>query len=93
MKVYLAGRITGDSAYRAKFARAEQELMAQGYTVLNPAILPDGLTQEDYMRICFAMLEAAELAVFLPDYRESAGAMLEWSWCRYVGKRYTILPG
>ena len=38
------------------------------------------------MRICLAMLEAADLAVFLPDYRESAGAMIEWAWCQRTGK-------
>ena len=24
--------------------------------------------------------------VFLPDYRESAGAMVEWAWCQRTGK-------
>ena len=29
---------------------------------------------------------AADLAVFLPDYRESRGAMVEWAWCQRTGK-------
>ena len=29
---------------------------------------------------------AADLAVFLPDYRESRGAMVEWAYCQRIGK-------
>ena len=67
MKIYIAGKITGDRKYRAKFREAAKTLEALGHVVLNPAILPDGLEQVDYMRICLAMLEAADLAVFMPD--------------------------
>ena len=80
MKIYIAGKITGDRKYRTKFREAAKALEALGHVVLNPATLPDGLDQADYMRICLAMLEAADLAVFLPDYRESAGAMIVWAW-------------
>ena len=86
MKIYIAGKITGDRKYRAKFREAAKTLEALGHVVLNPAILPDGLEQVDYMRICLAMLEAADLAVFMPDYQESAGAMVEWAWCQRPGK-------
>lgn len=86
MKIYIAGKITGDRKYRAKLREAAKTLEALGHVVLNPAILPDGLEQVDYMRICLAMLEAADLAVFMPDYQESAGAMVEWAWCQRTGK-------
>ena len=86
MKIYIAGKITGDKKYRAKFREADKALEALGHVVLNPAILPAGLEERDYMRITLAMLEAADLAVFLPDYRESAGAMIEWAWCKRTGK-------
>ena len=29
---------------------------------------------------------AADLAVFLPDYQESRGAMVEWAYCQRIGK-------
>jgi len=32
------------------------------------------------------MADAADLAVFLPDYRESRGAMVEWAYCQRIGK-------
>lgn len=78
VKIYIAGKITGDNNYRAKFQEAAEKLEVLGHVVLNPAILPAGLEEPDYMQITLAMLNAADLAVFLPDYQESAGAMIEW---------------
>jgi hypothetical protein len=50
MKIYIAGKIAGDRRYRAKFREAAKTLEAAGHVVLNPATLPDGLTDGDYMR-------------------------------------------
>lgn len=86
MKVYIAGKITGDPGYLDKFAAAEIQLGGQGHTVLNPAELPEGMAPEDYMRICFAMIDVADSVVFLPDAAESAGARLERAYCEYIGK-------
>ena len=88
MKVYIAGKITGDPWYRDKFAAAEIQLGGQGHTGLNPAELPEGMAPADYMRICFAMIDVADAVVFLPDAAESAGARLEMAYCEYVGKEY-----
>ena len=86
MKAYLAGKITGDPNYREKFRWAQEELEGQGFTVLSPEKLPEGMSTADYMRICLAMIDSADVVAFLPDYKESRGAQLEWSWCQYVGK-------
>lgn len=86
MKIYIAGKIAGDRRYRAKFREAAKSLAALGHVILNPATLPDGMEQADYMRICLAMLDTADLAVFLPDYRESRGAVVEWAYCQRIGK-------
>lgn len=86
MKIYLTGKIAGDRRYRAKFRAAAKNLEAMGYVVLNPATLPDGLADRDYMQIGMAMLNAADIAVFLPDYQESKGAMVEWGYCQRIGK-------
>lgn len=61
MKIYIAGKIAGDRRYRAKFREAAKALEAVGHVVLNPATLPDGLTDADYMRICMAMVDTADL--------------------------------
>ena len=91
MKIYIAGKIAGHKQYRAKFREAAKTLEAAGHVVLNPASLPDGLEQADYMRICLAMLDTADLVVFLPDYQESKGAMVEWDYCQRIGADCTIL--
>lgn len=91
MKVYISGKITGDQDYWDKFQWAKEDLEDQGFTVINPADLPVGMRPEDYMRICFSMMDSADIVAFLPDYEESAGARLEWSWCQYVGKQTMYL--
>lgn len=86
MKAYIAGKITGDSTYREKFQRAQNALEGEGFIVLNPAVLPDGMLSSDYMRICFAMIDCADVVAFLPDYEQSRCAQLEWAYCQYTGK-------
>ena len=86
MKIYIAGKITGDPGYREKFRSAAVGLRMCGNVVLNPAELPEGMTAADHMRICFAMIDAADRVVFLPDAADSAGARIERAYCEYIGK-------
>lgn len=92
MKIYLAGKISGDPDYKAKFARAAEELEDMGHTVLNPVALPEGMTSQDYMQLCTQMLFAADEAAFLPDWPTSAGAGIEYQICIYIGKPVMMLP-
>ena len=87
MKVYLAGKITGDPGYREKFSTAKSALEQTGHIVLSPAELPEGMKPEDYMRICFSMIDSADVVVFLPDWFRSRGASLEYEYCAYIGKQ------
>lgn len=86
MKIYLAGKITGDPDYREKFRKVETDLTKQGFVVMSPATLPEHMTPADYMRICFAMIDSADTVVLLPGWSNSEGATLEWIYCRYIGK-------
>lgn len=88
MKVYIAGKITGDPDYKEKFDTVRQNLNKLGHIVLNPAILPEGMTRQDYMRICFAMIDSADVVLFLSDYEDSEGAKVERSYCEYIGKPF-----
>lgn len=88
-KIYIAGKITGDPNYKDKFANMESELLKMpGTVVINPAKLPQGLTPADYARICFAMINSSNLVIFMSDYKESQGALLEMQYCRYIGKKW-----
>lgn len=85
--VYLSGKITGDTNYRTKFAKAAARLRDLNYEVLNPALLPKGITRAQYVPIDLQMLCAADTVAFLADYRESAGAMIEHALARYLNKQ------
>ena len=88
IKIYIAGKITGDPNYKDKFANMEAEILKiPGTAVINPAALPTGLEPADYARICFAMIDSSDISVFAPDYKESSGALLEMQYCKYTGKK------
>ncbi|EEE2367514.1 DUF4406 domain-containing protein [Salmonella enterica] len=77
--IYIAGPMTGKPDFnRTAFAVAARNLDARGYTVLNPAILPDGLTYEHYMDIGLAMLRGADAIYLLEDWEHSEGAKREF---------------
>ena len=77
MKVYLSGKITGDSNYRQKFNAMTEELLSYGYVVFNPAVLPDGFEYEDYMDF--------DLLFLLRDWKSSLGAKREVEEAKRLG--------
>jgi hypothetical protein len=70
---------------RPAFHGAESELGEEGYTVLNPAILPNGLTQAEYMDIDLAMLKCADAIYLLEDWVTSKGARAELALAEKLG--------
>lgn len=86
MKIYIAGKITGDPYYKAKFARAAADIADAGHTPINPAMQPEGMSNADYMRISFAQLDSADAVAFLPDWEDSKGARIEHLLVEYTGK-------
>ena len=87
MKVYIAGKITGDSNYKQKFSEAETSLRVAGHVVLNPACLPDGFTWDDYMHICLSMIDVCDAVFFLSDWQESKGAQKEYVYALSSNKK------
>ena len=90
-KIYIAGKITGDTNYRSKFAKISKRYRSSGFAAINPALLPAGMRNEDYAEICFGMLNAADMVVFLPDFTDSCGAKLEMAYCQYIMKPMEFL--
>lgn len=64
MKIYISGAITGTDDYMERFAKAEKELTENGYSAINPAKvnaqLPEDTSYEDYMKMCFCMLDMCD---------------------------------
>jgi len=80
MKIYIAGKITGDNDYKKKFSDAERLLSAMGHSVMNPArqeAYPE-FSWEDYMAVSGAMQERCTAVLFLPDWKDSRGARIEF---------------
>lgn len=89
--IYIAGPITGVKNYWEPFEQVEEILTELGYIAITPTRLPKGMTTAQYMKICFAMIDAADAVVFLPDWANSEGARLEAEYCRYTEKPAVVL--
>ena len=85
MKVYLSGKITGDSNYRQKFNTMTEELLSYGYVVFNPAVLPDGFEYSDYMALDLLILSRCDAIFLLRDWKNSPGARLEYKEAKRLG--------
>lgn len=93
MKVYIAGPMTGyENFNRDAFNKEAARLVARGHVVLNPATLPSGLSQGEYMDICFAMVRAADGVLLLPGWKASPGATAEYHYAYKLGlKTFSVL--
>lgn len=88
-KVYIAGPITGVEKYWEPFEKAEDELTAAGFIALTPTRLPLGVGNATYMRIDLAMIDEADMVLFLPGWTSSHGAIIEHAYCLYIDKPHT----
>lgn len=70
---------------RPAFHAKAQELEKQGWIVINPATLPLGLRQEQYMDICLAMVRSADYVVMLDGWEQSTGANAEYALAISLG--------
>lgn len=82
-KVYISGPMTGLPNYnRDAFNLAADVLQDAGFIVINPAILPDGLSYDAYMDISMAFVRAADMVILLPGWEKSAGSRAEIAYAK-----------
>lgn len=81
MKIYISGAISNTDDFMERFAKAEKELTEQGYSVVNPAKvnaqLPNDTNYEEYMKMCFCMIDICESIFMLQGWEKSCGANRE----------------
>ena len=106
MKVYISGKIGEEvisEATRQKFARAEEMLKAEGYTVFNPtskswqeylsivwSVEPPIKSMDKYSFILLEDLQKLakyDAVYFLEDWDKSPGANAEHSFAMATGKK------
>lgn len=85
MKIYIAGKITGNDNFKEEFERVDNALKAKGHITTNPAILPDGFSQKDYMKICLSMLDCCDAILLMNNWKESKRATIEYLYAEKVG--------
>ena len=73
--------------YRERFDAAERAAKGFDWVVLNPATLPKGLPNEQYLPICLRMIDAADAVLLLDGWEQSKGATIEKMYAEYQGKR------
>lgn len=86
MIIYICGPMKGIKEFnRPAFNITAALLEGGGDVVLNPAALPSGLSQLQYMDICMAMLRSAEAIFPLKGWELSAGAQAEMAFAHKLG--------
>lgn len=89
--VYLSGKITENENYKAEFKVAEVYLRNIGYTVINPAQLDEistkELTHEQYMKVCYKLIDISDIIFMVSGWQKSKGANAELSYAKSLGKK------
>ncbi len=86
MKIFISGPMTGYEDFnRKKFNAEAARLTRHGHIALNPAGLPDGLSERDYIDICMTMLSCADGILMLSGWESSAGATTEYHYAYRAG--------
>jgi len=91
MRVYISGQITGlqYEDVKAKFSKAEQEIIEKGHEVVNPLNngLPHLAPWELHMAMDVILLMSCNAIFMLPDWPLSKGATLEKNIAQFTGKQ------
>lgn len=89
MKVYVAGKVSGEDRTMCynKFRNAEKLMESRGFQAVNPIRLV-GNWETDWttaMKICLRALLDCDGIYLLPDWQESAGAVMEYQMAEALG--------
>jgi hypothetical protein len=82
MKIYIAGKVTGEPTEicKAKFGKAEYTLRSSGFIVVNPmnVVNDPNCRWSIAMGLCITELAECDPIYLLSDWKESRGARIEF---------------
>ena len=95
-KVYISGKMTGLKPRQIKkiFGKTEKRIIENNpdMYVMNPAVTYnmlkyDAFSYEDWLRIDFAMIDACDAIVMIPNWKDSIGAKREIAYAYKHNKK------
>ena len=84
MAIYIAGPIANDENYMQHFEKAEKELKAQGFEVINPA-KNQCFNYRQFIDMGLYELSMCDSIYMLKGWQDSNGALLEKHYAEVVG--------
>lgn len=80
-KFYIAGPVSKqpDGNYAA-FKQVADQITESGHIALYTSLLPQGMSEKEYMKFAHAMLEVCDVVVLLHRWGMSDGAVAEYHW-------------
>lgn len=86
-RIYIAGRISGNTSYRQDFNEAQERLEREGWEVCNPLNngLDDTASWEEHMRADLKMLLDCDAIYMLQRWWRSKGATIEYKLANAIG--------
>ena len=95
-RVYLSGKVTGESDFFSKFFKAEEAFKDAGYEVANPALicamLPKSYTHEEYMNVCMTILDTCDAVHVIDGEETSEGVKEEIAYAEFIGLPFIPFP-
>jgi membrane carboxypeptidase/penicillin-binding protein PbpC len=89
MKVYIAGKITGEQPenYFAKFSRADKLLRSVGFETANPVLfnIRTDASHTEAMRVCLPILNQCNAIYVLSCHPTSKGTKTEIAYAKKIG--------
>ena len=84
MRIYISGPISGTDDHFRRFTEAEVALKEKGFQIINPqrlgSVLPADASHDDFMKICYPLLDLADMIYMLEGWQQSKGATMEMQY-------------
>ena len=95
-RIYIAGKITGDTDYRRKFRKAAKTITTLLQWDADDIVNPVERCGEDWswlrcMARCLRLVAGCGWVAMLPDWKQSRGARIEHLWAKILLKKIIYL--